>query len=254
MQRILFHIGDFPIYSYGVMISLAVLIIAIFMSRESSRWEIHPDHTLEAIIFAVIGGLLGSRILYVLLNWEHYRENWKDIFFARFEGLTFYGAFLGGLLAVLLWCRWRKVSFFKFTDMAAPYMILGYAFGRIGCFLNGCCYGRISHLPWAVVLPEVDDLPRHPVQLYAVIGSIIIFIILKWLQRYRFFHGFQLLALCALYGMLRFTTEFFREEPVIWMGLTLAQIVSLGLAIVSLSLMLYIFSLAPARSGSSLRK
>ena len=81
MHRILFHIGNLPVYSYGAMISLAVLVAAIFMSRESSREGIDPDNTLEAIIVAVIGGLLGSRILYVILNWEYYRGRWQDIYF-----------------------------------------------------------------------------------------------------------------------------------------------------------------------------
>lgn len=254
MHRILFHIGNFPVYSYGAMISLAVLVVAIFMSRDSSREGIDPDYALEAIIFAVVGGLLGARILYVILNWENFRGRWQDIFFARFEGLTFYGAFLGGLLALLLWSRWRKIDFLKFTDLAAPYLALGYAFGRIGCFLNGCCYGRVSTVPWAVVIPAVDSFPRHPVQLYAAGGAVVIFIILKTLQRYRPYDGFNLLALCASYGMLRFITEFFREEDIVWMGLTLAQLFSLGLTIISLAVMLYLFSVSPQQSRSALRK
>lgn len=254
MHRILFHIGNLPVYSYGAMISLAVLVAAILMSRESSRQGIDPDNTLEAIIVAVVGGLLGSRIFYVILNWEYYRGRWQDIFFARFEGLTFYGAFLGGVLALVLWCRWRKINFFKFTDLAAPYFILSYAFGRIGCFLNGCCYGRVSTVPWAVAIPTVDSLPRHPVQLYAAAGGLIIFIILKLMQRFRPYTGFNLVALCAFYGILRFTTEFFREEAIVWMGLTLAQLFSLGLAIVSLTVMLYLFSVAPHKSRNALRK
>ncbi len=249
MHRILFYIGKLPIYSYGAMISLAVLVSAIFMSRESRREGIDPDQTLEAIIIAVIAGLLGSRILYVALNWEQFSGRWKDVFFSRFEGLTFYGAFVGGALAILLWCRWRKIDFSKLADLAAPYLALGYAFGRIGCFLNGCCYGRVSTVPWAVVIPVVDNLPRHPVQLYAAGGAVVIFIILKLLRSYRPYTGFTLIALCALYGILRFTTEFFREEPIFWLGLTQAQLFSLALAIVALSLMLYL-SVLPARRSS----
>ncbi len=255
MHRILFHIGNLPVYSYGAMISLAVLVTAILMSREASRQGIDPDYALEAIIAAVIGGLLGSRILYVLLNWEHYRGNWREIFFARFEGLTFYGAFLGGLLVVILWCRWRKIDFYKFVDLAAPYFILGYAFGRVGCFLNGCCYGRVSTVPWAVAIPTVDSLPRHPVQLYASAGALVIFTVLMLMRRFRPYTGFNLIALCAFYGMLRFTTEFFREEAIVWMGLTLAQLFSLGLTILSLAVLLYMFSVAPPkRKKRSLRK
>ena len=120
--------------------------------------------------------------------------------------------------------------------------------------MNGCCYGRVSTVPWAVVIPTVDSLPRHPVQLYAAAGGLIIFIILKLLQRFRPYIGFNLIALCALYGILRFTTEFFREEAIVWMGLTLAQLFSLGLTIVALSLMLYLFSVSPQKSKKTLRK
>ncbi|NMD43163.1 MAG: prolipoprotein diacylglyceryl transferase [Firmicutes bacterium] len=255
MHRVLFYIGKLPVYSYGAMISLAVLVAAIFLSRESRREGLDPDQTLEAIIIAVIAGLLGSRILYVALNWEQFGGRWKDILFSRFAGLTFYGAFIGGLVAVLLWCRWRKVSFFKLVDLCAPYLALGYAFGRIGCFLNGCCYGRVSAVPWAVAIPVVDSLPRHPVQLYAAGGAVAIFIILKVMRRYRPYEGFTLLALCAMYGLLRFTTEFFREEPLFWIGLTQAQLFSLALAVAALSLMLYLSALpAPKSSVKSAKK
>lgn len=249
MHRVLFYIGTLPVYSYGAMISLAVLVSAIFLSRESRREGIDPDQTLEAIIVAVIAGLLGSRILYVALNWEQFIGRWKDVFFSRFEGLTFYGAFFGGIVAVLLWCRWRKVDFFKLADLVAPYLALGYAFGRIGCFLNGCCYGRVSTVPWAVAIPVVDNLPRHPVQLYASGGAVLIFIALKLIRRYQPYTGFTLIALCAMYGVLRFTTEFFREEPVFWLGLTQAQLFSLVLAVVALSLMLYLFALPEPKSS-----
>lgn len=245
MHRILFHIGTLPVYSYGAMISLAVLVAAIFMSRESRRVGIEPDQILEAIIAAAVSGLLGSRILYVLLNWDQFSGHWKDIFFSRFAGLTFYGALFGGALGLLLWCRWRKVDFFRLADLCAPYLALGYSFGRVGCFLNGCCYGRVSVRPWAVVIPAVDNLPRHPVQLYAAGGALLIFIILKLMQSYRPYLGFNLIALGALYGALRFTTEFFREEAAVWLGLTLAQLFSLGLVILALSLMLLLSATPP---------
>ena len=249
MHRILFHIGNLPIYSYGAMISLAVLVAAVFLSRESQREGISPDHMLEAIIAATVSGLLGSRIIYVLLNWDQFSGNWKSIIWGRFEGLTFYGALFGGIGAVLLWSRWRKIDFFKLADLCAPYLALGYAFGRIGCFLNGCCYGRVSVVPWAVVIPVVDNLPRHPVQLYAAGGAVLIFVILKLLQRHRPYTGFSLVSLCALYGILRFITEFFREEPAVWLGLTLAQHFSLALAVAALVTALLLFYRVPQKSG-----
>ena len=250
MHRILFHIGSLPVYSYGAMIALAVLVAAIFLSRESSREGISPDHMLEAIIVATVSGLLGSRILYVVLNWDQFSGQWQDIFLGRFAGLTFYGAIFGGIGAVLLWARWRKINFFKLADLCAPYLALGYAFGRIGCFLNGCCYGRVSVAPWALPIPVVDNLPRHPVQLYAAAGAVLIFVLLKLLQRCRPYQGFNLIALGALYGILRFTTEFFREEAAVWLGLTLAQLFSLALAVAALVTALLLFYAVPQKSSS----
>ena len=134
MHPILFQIGEVSIYSYGVMISLALLVAALALFREAPREGINPDHVLEAIIVAAIAGLAGARLLYVALNFSSFSGRLLEIFFARFEGLSFYGAFIGGVLGLLLWVRWRKVDFFKMADLFAPYLALGYAFGRVGCF------------------------------------------------------------------------------------------------------------------------
>jgi phosphatidylglycerol---prolipoprotein diacylglyceryl transferase len=251
VQPILFQIGNFSVYSYGAMISLAILIAAVALFREAQREKVNPDHVLEAIIVSALAGLIGSRLLYVALNWHQFSGRWSSILFARFEGLSFYGAFAGGVLAMVFWCRWRKVSFLKLTDLLAPYLALGYAFGRIGCFLNGCCYGKVSDAAWAIAIPAVDSLPRHPAQLYAAFGALLIFAILKLARRYRPFAGFNLITLAALYGTLRFIMEFFRIEPAVWLGLTAAQLFSLGLTVTSLVLLILVFSKGSGKSGKA---
>jgi phosphatidylglycerol---prolipoprotein diacylglyceryl transferase len=240
VHPILFQIGGVSIYSYGAMISLAILVAALALFREAPKEGINPDQVLEAIIVAAAAGLVGSRLLYVALNWSYFSHRLTDILFARFEGLTFYGAFFGGALALLIWGRWRKVRFLPMADLLAPYLALGYAFGRIGCFLNGCCFGKISGVAWAMPAAMVDNLLRHPVQLYASVGAVLIFIVLKLLRKARPFQGFTLAALFAFYGMLRFTTEFFRAEPVVWLGLTFAQLFSLGLSLSAVTLILVV--------------
>ncbi|MEW5785906.1 MAG: prolipoprotein diacylglyceryl transferase [Bacillota bacterium] len=254
MHPVLFQIGGISIYSYGVMISLAILVAALVLFREAPREGINPDHVLEAIIVAAAAGLLGSRLLYVALNWELFSGRLLSIFFARFEGLSFYGAFFGGALALLIWGRRRKIDFYKMADLLAPYLALGYAFGRIGCFLNGCCYGEVSSVPWALPVSMADNLLRHPVQLYASFGAIIIFVLLKLLRPVRPFSGFNLLALAALYGLLRFTTEFFREEPAVWLGLTTAQLFSLGLTAAALLMILTVLAAGAKKSGRTSQK
>jgi len=235
VNPILFEIGTITVYSYGVMISLAILVAALAMYYEAPREKIDPEIVLEAIVVGALFGLIGSRLLFVLLNWELFSGRLLTVFFTRFEGLSFYGAFFGGALALFVWSRRRKVNFYKMADFMAPYLALGYAFGRIGCLLNGCCFGKVSAIPWALPAAAADNLLRHPVQLYAAAGAIVIFIVLKLLRKVRPFTGFNLLILAALYGALRFTTEFFRDEPQTWLGLTTAQQFSLLLTISSLA-------------------
>jgi phosphatidylglycerol---prolipoprotein diacylglyceryl transferase len=211
------------------MIALAILVAAFAINREGPREKLNPDHVIEAVIVAAVIGLLGSRILYIVLNWQYYSALPFSAFFTQFEGLTFYGALFGGAIALYFWSKWRKVNFLRMADLLSPYLALGYAFGRIGCFLNGCCYGKESTVPWALPINMADTVLRHPVQLYAALGGVIIFIILKKLRPRRPFVGFLLLALFALYGVLRFTVEFFRYSETAWLGLSTAQLFSVGL-------------------------
>ena len=132
----LIHVGDLAVHSYGLMISLAILISAFLLYRKAPHENINPDHVLEAIIVASFFGLLGSRILYMALNWQLYSGRFFTAFFTQFEGLTFYGAFFGGIIALFVWSMKRGVNFLKFTDFLAPYLALGYALGRIGCFFK----------------------------------------------------------------------------------------------------------------------
>ena len=237
MHRILFQFGEFTIYSYGFMIALALLICTIWLYIDSSRQGYNPEHILEVVVIAALSGLLGARLLYVAQHWSYYSSRWLEIFFTRYEGLSYLGALFGGTLAVFLWCRWRKISFLKLADLMAPYMALGYAIGRVGCFLNGCCYGKVSSVAWALPAAMVDNQLSHPVQLYAAVGALIIFVILKLIRPVRPFVGFTTISLFALYGVLRFITEFFRYSPTTyWGGLTLAQLFCLGMVVVTVAI------------------
>ncbi len=241
----LIRIGGLVVHSYGLMISLAILISAFLLYWEAPRENINPDHVLEAIIVASFFGLLGSRILYIALNWQLYSGRFLSAFFTQFEGLTFYGAFFGGVIALYFWSVKRRVNFLKFTDLLAPYLALGYALGRVGCFLNGCCYGIESTVPWALPISIGDQVLRHPVQLYAAFSGLVIFFVLKALRHRRPFIGFLLIALFALYGLQRFIVEFFRYSEAVWIGLSVAQIFSLGLMIAALSAIAVFYFVLP---------
>jgi len=230
-------LGNFTVHAYGLMIAMGILASALLLYREAPRERINPDYILEAVIVAGLGGLLGARILYMLLNWSYYSTQPLSAFFTQFEGLSFYGGFFLATILLYFWSRWRQVGFLKLADFMAPYLALGYAFGRMGCFLNGCCYGAESSVPWALPVSPGDEILRHPVQLYALAGSLLIFFILKRIRPARPFVGFLTIALFALYGLLRFSTEFFRHGEPIWLGLTNAQLFSLALIFVTLLIM-----------------
>ncbi|NLI69575.1 MAG: prolipoprotein diacylglyceryl transferase [Firmicutes bacterium] len=236
MYPVLWETPYFSIYAYGLMISLGILISSILVLREAPRQGYHPDHILEAIIIVGISGLVGSRILFVILNWSYYRDDPIRILHFRSGGLSFYGAIILAIIGLLLWSRWRKLHFLKLADFLAPYMLLGYAFGRVGCFLNGCCYGKITDLFKGSQLAEI--FPRHPVQLYASLGALALFFLVLYLRKYKFFEGYNFTLVILTYGLLRFTTGFFREDVISWLGLSFAQIFSMGL-VVAMALLLW---------------
>ena len=246
----LFTIGNLTVHSYGLMIALAVLISAAAIYREAPGENLNSDHVLEAVIASTFFGLIGARLLYVMINWQYFSANPSGILFTQFAGLSFYGGLFLGAAALYLWSSWRRIGFLKLADLMAPYLALGYAFGRVGCFLNGCCYGRETDLPWAMPASMTDNLLRHLVQLYAALGAVLIFLALKYLRPRRPFVGFVLLSLFAFYGLLRFTTEFFREEEAVWLGLSTAQNFSLALVLVSAAA-IYIFTGIMGRSGGN---
>ena len=241
MRPVLFTIADFSFKSYPTAMSIAFLVGIALVLRMAVREGWNFWRSLEGCLFVAFGGLAGARLLYVALTWDFYSLHPERIFKLAFTGFSFYGAFFGGFIIGYLWCRWRKIDFWLGSDMVVTSFILGYAIVRAGgCFLAGCCYGSVTGVYWAVVFPNVDNLYRHPVQLYAAAGALLIFVLLKVLWPRRPFNGVYLLYLPMFYGVLRFTTEFFREEPVVWAGLTLAQLFSLALVLVAAAIYLAI--------------
>lgn len=231
MHPVLLETSFFTIHSYGFMISLAILVCSILLLRQAPKAGYNPDHVLEAIIALGISGLIGARVLYVLQNWNYYAGDLYGIINLRIGGLSFYGALAFGIIALLLWGRWRKVTFLKTADFFAPYLLLGYAFGRVGCFLNGCCFGRPTDLFIGLPAAFTDNLLRHPVQLYASAAALLFFFLAIYLRKFSFFNGYNLTLLLLFYGILRGVTGFFRQDPIVWLELSLAQLVSFALVI-----------------------
>jgi phosphatidylglycerol:prolipoprotein diacylglycerol transferase len=225
MYPILFKIGNFPIHSWGVLLMLGFVLAVYRAVRNGWRYHLPAEAIWDIALISLIGGVVGGRLVYVALNWvphydslghyvsEGYRSHPAEIFAVWAGGMTSFGGFAGGILAGVIACRLRKIDVGDMADLFAVSFPIGYGIGRIGCFLNGCCYGGQCDLPWAVKFRWDDGIVRasHPTQLYSVIASVIMFALLLPLERHRKFRGQLMLAFLFLYGIYRFITEFFRE-------------------------------------------
>ena len=218
----LFHIGSFPVNTYGVLLALAFMAALFVASRLGGRDGLPRERVFDLGLWMLLGGLVGSKLLLMVAEPE-YGQNWHNLLSIDFlrSGGVWYGGFLGGLLTGVLLIRRYRLSFWKVTDAFAPGVALGQAIGREGCFAAGCCWGRPTNVPWGVEFGElahrITGVPvgvhLHPTQLYESFATLLIFLFLYWLHRRKRFDGQIIGAYAVLYGLTRFTIEFFRDDP-----------------------------------------
>ena len=194
------------------------------------------------VLGALIGGIVGARIMYVVLTPQEF-ATLADAFNIWGGGLSFHGGLIGGSVVVAGYCRYHKICLLRVVDLLSPALALGYGFARIGCFLNGCCHGGPTALPWAVTFPadgacSLPGQPLHPTQLYASALSFAIFAILAYLRPRLRQPGHVFLTYLLLYSAMRFGVEFSRAGvtgrylvPGFW--ITDAQAASVGIIILA---------------------
>jgi phosphatidylglycerol:prolipoprotein diacylglycerol transferase len=202
INPVAFSIGAFEVRWYGIMVVLAVVALIAISLREAKRVGLAEEHIYSVGLWGIIGGIIVSRLFHVIDKWSYYIAHPAQIF--GFEGLTVYGAVLGALLAVLIYCWVKKISFWLMGDVIAPGAILGQAIGRVGCLMNGCCYGLPTSLPWGVVYTNPAsycplDESFQPTQIYHLIWNLIGFGILWSLRRRLKPQGSLFLLYLALY-------------------------------------------------------
>ncbi len=258
MYPILFELGPIRIFSYGTMLALGFWISLWLAQRRSNQAGVNPDLVSETALVALLAGIAGARLGYVLAHPRFFIENPLQVFALWQGGLVVYGGlFLGGL-ACWLWIRRRGAPVWKTADLMVTYLPIGQAVGRIGCFLNGCCFGSPSCVPWAVVYPPDSfaaerygqGQPVHPVQLYDALGLCGVFLVLTTVLGRKRFDGQVTAAYVGCYAVSRFFTEAFRGDTPLFFGLTFAQCLSL-LSVVAGAWLYFAFRRAagtPARS------
>ena len=232
----LLKIGPLSIKSFGVMLLLGFGVAIYWMAREKEKEGIKRELIFDFGLAAIITSLIGARLIFVLLNLEEYFSDPLSIFLPRGGGLggfSLHGGILGGALFVLFFAQKHQIHKGKLLDLCSPSLALGTAIGRIGCFLNGCCYGIPSNLPWAVKFPEVAE-KVHPTQLYASFFNLILFFGLLKIKKYRKFDGWLSLVYLIGYSSFRFILEIFRRgatAKIVLFSLTQAQLLSIFIII-----------------------
>ena len=233
----IFKFGPFALRSYGLMVALGLFAALQYAVYKAKAKGIAESKMLDIVLYAVVAGLVGARLTYVLTNFSFYYRNISDIFKIWEGGLVFYGGFIAGLITIIIYVRLNpEIKFWQLTDILAPAVSLGHVFGRVGCLLAGCCYGKPSSLPWAVKFVNADSLaPKdvclHPTQIYESLGNLAIFLILDRFNKTEHKSGQTVLAYMALYGIMRFLMEFLRgdDRGPIFLGFSQGQIISLFL-------------------------
>jgi phosphatidylglycerol:prolipoprotein diacylglycerol transferase len=236
IDPVAFSIGIFEVRWYGIMVVLAIVAVIAVSLLEARRVGLAEDHIYSMGLWAIIGGVLVSRLFHVIDKWDYYMANPNQII--GFAGLTVYGAVLGALLAVLIYCWVKKLSFWQVGDVVAPGAILGQAIGRIGCFINGCCYGLPTSLPWGVVYTNPGsycplDERFQPTQIYHLVWNLIGFGILWSLRRRLKPQGSLFLLYLALYAAGDLIIRFVRVGEPFLFGMQQAQLIGIVILLVT---------------------
>lgn len=241
MHPIIAKLGPLYVYSYGLMVAIGFAAATILAYKQAPRFGIDKDKIIDFIIIILIGGVIGGRVLYVLTNMSYYAANPAEIINISKGGLVWYGAFLFGIIIAVLFVKINKINFWEGGDLLAPYIALAQGFGRIGCFLNGCCYGTV--VPAANMLSVIfpnESVYRHPVQVYSAVFLIILYLILRIWQDKRHFSGEVFLGYAVLSSAGRYGLEFLRgDNPKIFINMTMSQIISIGIFTLSLLILIY---------------
>jgi len=244
VHPIAFQLGPLTVHWYGVMIALAFLAGLWTATRRARRENISSERIADIVIWLMVGGILGARIVYVATYWkdEFAGQPFSEIFMIQHGGLVYYGGLIGATIAGIICNHWKKLPFWKTADVLAPSIALGNIFGRIGCLLNGCCYGRACNLPWAIRFPSghpTGGLPVHPTEIYDALNNFILYLLLAWLFRRKKFDGEVFATYLIGYAITRTIMEYFRGDyppDQIHFGLTPGELISIPVFIIGLVL------------------
>lgn len=236
------------IYTYGVILAIAFTAGMFIAARESKIQGEDPEKVLDLTFYILLSSLLGARLLYVIVEWDLFKDKPLEIIKIWKGGFVYFGGLFLGILAVSIYCRLRKMNLWRVLDILSISLAFGYFIGRWACFSAGCCYGKPTDLPWGIVFhDELAIAPTgvrlHPTQIYMSLNSLLLFFILIYLRRQKIFNGQLALFYLIYYSVTRFLIEFLRGDPRGWVienYLSTSQFISILVFFFSLPLYIYL--------------
>lgn len=242
MKIDLFSIGPVTVHGYGLMIGIGVLCCIFLGVQRAKKYGLKEDAVLDIAIIGLIAGFIGAKLLYVLVEWRAFLQNPFGVLGS--SGWVVYGGISAGVFSAIIYCKYKKLRFLEYFDLVAPCISLAQGFGRIGCFLAGCCYGRETNSFLGVVFPENSLAPAGvsllPTQLFSSAGNFVIMAVLLWYYKRRKRSGDNGFLYMLLYGIGRFGIEFFRSDDRGNIGIvSTSQFISLFIVAAAILLLLW---------------
>src|SRR5216684_4007493 len=254
---------EIPIHTYGILVASGFLVAMTLAARAAQRSGLDKDKVLDLSFGILVAAMIGSRVLFIIVNWDEYSHDFAGIFEFWKGGLVFYGGFIGAMLFSVWYMRRHEMPFMQYADAMGPTAAIGQALGRLGCFSAGCCWGEAcdAHYAFAARFPPESlayqsqaanrliqagaptTIPIHPTQLYEALGCALIFLFLTWWRSRKRFHGELLALYLMLYAPLRALVETFRGDEErgrvfnflggfarhAWWNLSTSELISVGI-------------------------
>ena len=244
MHPILFKIGPITIYTYGVMVALGIFFGSLVLVKLAEREGIPREDVVDTAFWSIVAGFVGARLFFFIYNPE-YLKPWYRIFFIWEGGLVWYGGVVFGALTAIYFIKKRKIPVWKFADVVSIALSVGLGFGRIGCTMAGCCYGKECHAPFALVFTNPHsaaplNVPLWPTEPVSAAANFLIALVLYLLYRKRKVPGEVFGFYLILYGTFRFLIEFVRATPKEILGtFSNNQIISIIMVAAGIAIVIY---------------
>lgn len=247
IDPVIFSIGPLSVRWYGLMYLLGFLIAYFVIRALATKRDIAltGDNLSDLLFYCVLGVILGGRLGYTLFyNFSYYIRHPLEIFAVWEGGMSFHGGLLGVIVAATLFSLRRGLPILLVGDILVTAASIGLGLGRIGNFINGELWGRVTDAPWGMVFPGAGPEPRHPSQLYeAFLEGAVMFAVLWWLHHRKSAYGVPFFAFFLLYGMFRIVIEFFRQPDAhlgfLWGGATMGQLLSIPMVLIGVVGIIY---------------